>query len=133
MASSLGRIENDIDGRHGIVPRHRHDGEFESPMLGTIDDIEPTVSLTLLWVWFCCFGDDLGLRLVDMHRVDDGLPVFIETERSVIAVWWAVGRFIAFSYCFVLTIDPGAVTVAPLLPGDQPRRHAVSAVLSTFQ
>lgn len=51
-----------------------------------------------------------------MHRVDDGLPILIEPESSVIAVWW----FIALANAFALAVPPGAVARTLVCSCDQP-------------
>jgi hypothetical protein len=33
-------VQDDVDGREDIVPRHRHDGDVQFPLLGTSSDID---------------------------------------------------------------------------------------------
>ncbi len=94
-----------MDSRPEIAPRLRQHRDFESPLLGELEEVEPLVVRRLFAL------QALDVARIDVHRVQRWLTS-VEPERGVVGrrrrVRWAVRVVVSFErrvWAFVLASD----------------------------
>ena len=84
-AVAFGRVKDDVNRAAEVVPRLPEDTDFEAPLGGELEEIEPLVVRRLGGI------EAFDIARIDVYRVDGGLAI-IEPECCVIAGWRLVRR-----------------------------------------